>query len=265
MGTCLLGGLVGSGHPSKHLWISHPSADKLSQLQHRFSVHTTTENTAAAEHADVLLLAVKPLVLPTILHELKAIIQRKQPLIISIAAGATTTSIEKCLDTSASIVRAMPNIPSILGCGASALFANAHSTSAQQQCAESILRAVGAVVWIEKEGLMDAVTALSGSGPAYFFSVMEAMQNAGVALGLPPNVARLLTLETALGAAKMALETDTALNDLCTQVTSPGGTTEKALHVLAEANLQTIFSDALKAANQRAQELGKMIAQQLES
>jgi len=150
----------------------------------------------------------------------------------------------------------MPNTPALVRSGATALYANPAVSGERRQLAESVLRAVGLTVWVEEEGLLNSVTALSGSGPAYFFLIMEVLENAGVSLGLSQRQARLLTLETAFGAAKMALESDESAAMLRARVTSPGGTTERAIAVLQEGGLEALFSTALAAAKQRADELG---------
>lgn len=267
MGSCLLGGLITSKYPENQLWMSNPSTEKLSALQTQYDAkfNITTSNIEAAETANVILFAVKPLILPKVLRELADIIHRNKPLIISTAAGVNEKIIQHFLKAPSSIVRAMPNTPAILGVGASALFANTHVSTEEREIAENIFRAVGIVVWLNEEKMMDIATAVSGCGPAYFFLVMEAIQNAGISLGLSPEVARLLTLQTAFGAARMALESEKNITELRTQVTSKGGTTEEAIRVLESANIRDIFSRALKAADLRAEALASIIAKEMES
>jgi pyrroline-5-carboxylate reductase len=267
MGSSLLGGLIANKYPGNQLWISNPSLPKLSvlQAQHHVEFNITTNNIEAANAADVILLTVKPLILPKVLTELAETLNLNKPLIISTAAGVNLTIIEHFLSQSASIVRAMPNTPSSVGCGASALFANSNVTSEQREIAENIFRAVGIVAWLTEEKLIDVVTAVSGSGPAYFFLIMEAIQNVGVSLGLTPDIARLLTLQTAYGAARMALESEKSVAELRAQVTSKGGTTEEAIKVLEQANIRDIFSQTLNAANHRAQTLASIITKEMES
>ena len=158
-------------------------------------------------------------------------------------------------------MRAMPNTPALIQTGATALYANAQTSAEQRDLAESILRSAGLTLWIEDESQMDAVTALSGSGPAYFFRIMEAIETAGVELGLTQETAHLLTLQTALGAAKMALESSDAIAILRERVTSPGGTTEQGLRVMNEQNIDKLFADVLKAARDRSEELAKILAE----
>ena len=179
------------------------------------------------------------------------------PLVISVAAGVQVRNIRGWLGADAGIVRTMPNTPALVGEGATALFANAHVSDEGRRRAEAILRAVGITVWVADEGLLDAVTALSGSGPAYFFLLMELMERNGVALGLDRDTARALTLQTALGAARVALASGEAPGVLRERVTSAGGTTEQALGRLAEGDIERLFAAALRAARDRSVELGR--------
>lgn len=257
MGSSLLGGLTQHGHTVDNLWAADPSDEKLLALQNRFHVHTTTDNAKAVQMADVVIFAVKPQIFSQVASTLSSIIEQRKPLVISIAAGIRIPCIEDWLGKGIAIVRAMPNTPALVGCGATTLCANAFATPTEQHLAELILRAVGVTIWIEDERLMDTVTALSGSGPAYFFLVMEALQHAAQQLGLPPETARILTEQTALGAARMAIESGQSLASLRQQVTSPGGTTEKAISILEANNVQGIFMEALQAAKLRSEELAE--------
>jgi len=254
IGQCLLGGLIANQYSKNTIWITNPSPAKLAPLKDMFHVHTTTDNREACQQADILLFAVKPSVLPHIIQECKDIIQSRKPLIISVAAGISIATIQHGLEATVPIVRCMPNTPALIGCGATALFANAAVSHAERNTVESILRTLGMVLWLDDEKLMNPVTALSGCGPAYFFSVINALQSAGEALGLPSDIARLLTLQTAYGSARMALESNKTVATLIAEVASPGGSTVEALRVFKENNFDTIFLAALKAANQRAVE-----------
>lgn len=258
MGSSLIGGLINDKHPSDKIWASDASDEKLAYLQRTFLIHTTTDNIKAVQAADVVILAIKPQIFPTVLAGLKNEIQIRKPLVISVAAGIREASIQHSLGGNIPIVRCMPNTPALICCGATALFANQYVSVQQRDIAESILRAAGLVVWLNDESLMDTVTALSGSGPAYFFLMMEALQQAAEELGLPNDVARLLTLQTALGASRMALESGTSLAELRKNVTSPGGTTEKGLSVLEEHNIRDIFRKAVHAAKLRSEELANL-------
>jgi pyrroline-5-carboxylate reductase len=258
MGSSLIGGLINNQHPCDKLWASDTSSETLEHLQHAFQIHTTTDNAKAAQAAEVIILAVKPQRLAQVAAEIAEAAHARHSLIISIAAGVCESNIQHLLGGKMAIVRAMPNTPALIGCGATALYANTHVSSQQHELAESILRTVGVVEWLDHEPLMDTVTALSGSGPAYFFFMMEALQQAGEQLGLSSETARLLTLQTALGAARMAMESGKSLAELRQNVTSPGGTTEKAISVLQESNLHAIFKKALQAAKLRSEELASI-------
>ena len=257
MARSLIGGLVADGWDPASISVSDPDTEQLSALSSRLQVHTDTNNRSVAENAEVVVLAVKPQVIQNVALDLADLIQKQQPLLISIAAGIRATDLQRWLGGSCALVRCMPNTPALVQSGATALWRNENVTDAQKDLAETILRAVGLALWVESEDLMDTVTALSGSGPAYFLLVMEAMQEAGQALGLPEKTARLLSLQTAFGAAKMALESSEDAAILRQRVTSPGGTTEKALEVLENGGLRALFSDALKAARSRSRELAE--------
>lgn len=255
MGSSLISGLIRNGHPSQQLWATDSNPEKLEELKTRYNIQTTVSNIEAVKAVDVVVFAIKPQMFAEVATDLASIIQSHKPLILSIAAGVRESSIQQWLGGNVSIVRAMPNMPAMIGCGAAALYANPFVSDEQHSIAESILRAVGLAVWLSDENLMDAVTALSGSGPAYFFLIMEALQSAAEQLGLPADTARLLTMQTALGAARMSMESDQTLAELRHSVTSPGGTTEKAISVLEKNKIQKILEEALCAAAQRSKEL----------
>ena len=259
MARSLMGGLIADGYAPQHLWVTSPNQAKLAALQRDFSVHTSTSNLEGAQHADVLVLAVKPQILKAVALALAPMLQRRQPLIISIAAGIRTEALAHWLGNDLALVRAMPNTPALVRSSATALYANALVSETQRSQAENILRAVGLTLWLTDEAQMDAVTALSGSGPAYFFLVMEALEEAAMRLGLPRETAHLLTLETAFGAAKMALESSEDCGVLRARVTSPGGTTEQALRVLQEGRIEALFETALRAAHARSVELAALL------
>jgi pyrroline-5-carboxylate reductase len=259
MGASLVGGLIADNYPPNQIWVADLDEAKLKELKHRFGINITTDNHEAVKVAEVLIMAVKPQVLPTVIKDLHDTIQKHKPLILSVAAGIRESSLQQWLGGNVAIVRAMPNTPALIGCGASALFANKWVTSEQHNTAESILRSVGIVVWLEDENLMDVVTALSGSGPAYFFLFMEAMQQTAEKFGLPRSIARLLTLQTAFGASRMALESEESVTELKKRVTSPGGTTEQALRVFEEAGLHKIIEEAINAAKHRSETLATQL------
>jgi pyrroline-5-carboxylate reductase len=258
MGTCLALGLLADNYPADQLWMSNPSLTKLTPHKNKFGIHITRDNRQACAAADVIILAVKPAVMPQVLTELTELIQQRKPLIISTAAGVRATSLQQTLGGNIAIARAMPNTPALIGSGATGLYVNNMVSPVQRNLVENIFRAVGMTVWLDDEKMLDAVTALSGSGPAYYFLFMECMQQAGEQLGLSPEIARLLTLQTAFGATRMALESEASLSDLRQRVTSPKGTTERALSIFTQKNLSEIVANALHAAQQRAAELADL-------
>lgn len=257
MATSLIGGLIDDGFPASSLWVSGPTVEKLAAIQARFAINTTTDNQEAASKAQVAVLAVKPQVLPVVAKELAGVVQANHCLVISIAAGVRHADLSKWMGKEVAIVRCIPNTPALVGSSATGLCANDYVSAEQQALAESVMRAVGITQWLKQEEDMDTVTALSGSGPAYFFLIMEALEAAAVAQGLEQQTAHLLTIQTALGAAKMALRSDVDLAALRDQVTSPGGTTEQALQVLESGNIRELLTQAIAAAKARAQQLAK--------
>lgn len=260
MARSLIGGLIADGYPPEQIRVSDPNPDQLTALVKHCSVLTGTDNIAAARDADALILAVKPQVLRGVVVELSEVVAQNKTLVISIAAGIRESDIDRWLGgEAAAIVRAMPNTPALIQCGATALHANAVVTQEQRDLAESVLRAVGLTLWLRDEALMDTITAISGSGPAYFLLVMEIMQSVGTELGLDAGSARLLTLQTAFGAAKMALESPNDPATLRQRVTSPGGTTEQALRVLEEGGLRALITKAVLAARDRSEELASQL------
>jgi pyrroline-5-carboxylate reductase len=255
MARSLIGGLIADGWEPSLIHVADPDPQQTKALAEHFSVITNLDNQTAIEQADVVVLAVKPQVMKSVASELAPALARHRPLVISIAAGIREPALRGWLGEQTAIVRTMPNTPALVQSGATALYANPAVSEDQRNLAESILRAVGLTLWIDDESLMDAVTALSGSGPAYFFLFMEALQAAGSQLGLPEDTARLLTLQTAFGAVKMALESSEDAATLRRRVTSPGGTTEHAIEVFAQHNLNAIILKALQAAAERSRDL----------
>jgi pyrroline-5-carboxylate reductase len=255
MACSLVGGLIADGWDPARIHVADADPQQLERVSGRFPVTTTSTNPDAAAQADVVILAVKPQSIKEVALELADTVAQSRALVISIAAGIRETSLRGWLGKQTAIVRAMPNTPALVQSGATALYANPAVNEAQRSIAESILRAVGMTLWIDDETMMDAVTALSGSGPAYFFLFMEALQSAGCKLGLPSETARLLVLQTAFGAAKMALESSEDAATLRRRVTSPGGTTERALEVLQEQEFEARILKALQAAAERSREL----------
>jgi len=255
MARSLVGGLIADGVAASAFTVSEPDPARRAALAERYGVAVTADNCQAAAGAEVVVLAVKPQVLPGVAREIAAALADRHPLVVSIAAGIRSTDVARWVGDAVPVVRAMPNTPALIGCGATALYAGPGTEARHRELAESILRAAGSVTWVESEPQMDAVTALSGSGPAYFFLLTEAMADAGTALGLPRDTARLLALETALGAARMSVESADDVAELRRRVTSPGGTTEAALAVLQNGGFGSLVDRAVRAACERSREL----------
>lgn len=259
MARSLAGGLLNNGWHRDRLLVADPDSAARQTLEQVLEIATTDNNIEAARQADIVVLAVKPQILPKVAKELADTVREKRPLVISIAAGIRTSSLSGWLGKAVPLVRAMPNTAALIGSGATGLYAGNNVETELRNIAETILRTVGVVVWVDNEDLMDVVTALSGSGPAYFFLVMEALEAAAIKQGLGADTARLLTLETAFGAAKMALEDGAAPANLRQRVTSPGGTTEQAIQSFEDSNIRAMFEEALDAATRRSRELAELL------
>ena len=257
MASSIIGGLIDSGHPAGLISAADPFPASLERLREIAPVNVCASNADAAASADVVILAVKPQVMAEATNSIARAVRRRGSLVMSIAAGITIASIQARLGPAAAIVRCMPNTPALLGCGASALFGNANVTERQRQYAQAILGAVGITRWVSTESALDAITALSGNGPAYFFLFMEAMIDAGCELGLDRETATVMAGQTGLGAARMALGSDVDLTELRRRVTSPGGTTERAVQSLENSGLRQTVKDAMQAAAERAAEMAR--------
>ena len=255
MAQSLIGGLIASGYDKQNIIATDPTQESRNAVTEKFGIQCFGNNAEAVNKADIVVLAVKPQILESVCQTILDSIKSKKPLIISIAAGIRSKDINRWLGGNVAIVRTMPNTPALIQTGATGLFANEIVSQDQQSQAEHILRAAGITVWVDNEEKLDAVTALSGSGPAYYFLFMEAMEQAGQQLGLDEKTAHLLTLQTALGAAKMALESHQDFASLRQNVTSPNGTTEKAIQSFQADGLPEIINKAMKAAQNRAVEL----------
>lgn len=249
MAQALIGGLLSQGLKASRVVVAEPVLTLREQLAER-GVQVTADNRQAVAQADVVVLAVKPQVMGTVLAELAGVMAGR--LVISIAAGLTTQTLSKMLGGYDRIVRAMPNTPALVQTGATGLYAGRGATAEDQQLAQQLLSATGMVLWVGDENHMHAVTAVSGSGPAYFFYWMESMIAAGQSLGLDEKTARDLTLQTALGAAQMAITSGDSPARLRQNVTSPNGTTQAALESMAAHQLPQLIAQALKAAAERS-------------
>jgi pyrroline-5-carboxylate reductase len=261
MALSLIGGLVSDGFNPSHIHIADPDANRLETIKASYAVQTYTDNTRAINECRVIVPAVKPQQLQHVVKQCSPLWQDNM-MLISIAAGIRLNDIARWLERpNAAIVRTMPNTPALVQAGATALYANEFVSAQQKELAESILRAVGITLWVQGEEQINVVTALSGSGPAYFFLVMEAIETAAIELGLEPETAKLLCLQTAFGASKMALESNDSTALLRQKVTSPGGTTERAIHELEDGGLRSLFENALIAAALRARELATQLGE----
>lgn len=256
MAEALIKGVIESGvYKPENIIVSDIRVERLNYIAEKYNITITEDNGELAEKADLIVLSVKPQNMSEVLEEIKGNVN-KETLVISIAAGVRTQKIANLLGEMA-IVRVMPNTPALIGKGTSALFANTKGQSRLDE-AEKIFSAVGSCFFVADEGLMDAVTAVSGSGPAYYFLLTEEMIKAAVELGFDDETAKKLVLQTALGAASLAVEADKdgqSPADLREKVTSVGGTTEAALKVFKEAGFETIVADAVKRARDRSREL----------
>lgn len=257
MARSLIGGLLRQGHDPRALAVSEPMDALRQALVDDFGIDAHVDNAVAAAGAAIWVLAVKPQVLPQVLQALRSIADAQAPLVVSIAAGYPIARMQAELGPRARIVRTMPNTPALIGAGVTGLCAGAGVDAADRAAAESLLAAAGATVWLDQEAQMDVVTALSGSGPAYFFLLMESLIAAGVTQGLAPDVAAKLVLHTALGAARMACEGSEPPELLRARVTSPGGTTAAALASFEAAGFRTHCAEAVAAAVRRGRELAQ--------
>lgn len=258
MARSLIGGLIARGHAAASIAVADPLASQLELLKTTYGVRTVSTNAEAAQCGDVVILAVKPQELRSVVSNIAHEVRDK--LLISVAAGIRASDIQRW-SAGASVVRCMPNRPALQGCGMTGLFAPHNVSAEHRKIAEEILGAVGATLWLTQEHQMDAVTAMSGSGPAYFFLLIEMMEDAGVRLGLPREISRKLAVETAYGSGLMAKQTAETPAALREQVTSKGGTTEAALKHLEAHHVRKLFQEAIAAACERsaqlAGELGK--------
>ncbi len=259
MAEALIRGLVRGGHVGgAQVTASAPRRERLDELATTYGIATTTDNAEVAVGADILILSVKPQIMEKVLREVSAHV-RTGALVISVAAGVDTETIELALSRSGEtvrVVRAMPNTPALVGAGATAIAAGAHASTEDLAIARAIFDAVGITVTLD-ESQLDAVTGLSGSGPAYIFLIIEALADAGVKVGLARRNAQRLAAQTVMGSAKMLLETDEHPGKLKDMVTSPGGTAIAGLHTLEQGGLRTTLINAVETATKRSRELGR--------
>ena len=262
MAQALIGGLLSRGLPTTRITVSDP-VEQIRHVLEEKGIQTTADNLEAIKNADVVVLAVKPQVLATVLQPLKGLLSDK--LVISIIAGAEIQTISDLIGGSQRIVRVMPNTPALVQTGAHGIYASEAVGKQDRELTSQILAATGLTIWLDNEAQIDAVTAVSGSGPAYFFYLMESMIRAGKNLGLEEKVATALTLQTALGAAQMAITSSNSASELRKNVTSPNGTTQAALEVFDRAQISQNIQAALAAAQKRSQELAQELSEKTKS
>lgn len=255
LGCAIIGGLIAAGFPRQKLVATCARPESAAAVRQRFAIEAHCDNQAAASQSEVLLFCVKPAMLPKVAQELATTILANKLPIISAAAGVTLPQLRSYLAENSPIIRAMPNTPALVGWSATALYTDEYSSPAQRQIAEQIFNSIGSTLWLNNEDHLYGVTALSGSGPAYFFILMQALEEAALAMGLPLDIAKPLIVQTALGSAHMVDKTDLSPAELCRQVSSPGGGTEQALKVLEAENFRELLIKAVTAAEQRYREL----------
>ena len=261
MAHSIIAGLIQDGYHADRIWVADRNAYKCQALAQQFNVHTTEDVNEACQHADIVILAVKPQGMASLADQIGKTVAKQKPLLISIAAGIRLDNLQQWFGDKTPIIRAMPNTPALVKVGATALIANTKAGKAQCNQAEYIMRAIGIIAWLKDEALIDVAGALAGSGPAYFFLFMEIMADVATEMGLSHKDARLLTLQTALGSAKLAYESSEDLSTLRQQVTSRGGITEAALKVFKSKGIADMIREAMTANLARSESLAKELHQ----
>jgi len=260
MAGAIIGGMLERGYAPSQIWASSPDDVHLQKLRERYGISITTDNRYCVEQGSLVVLAVKPQIMKSVCEQIAPTVQNTRPVLISIAAGLTADTLDGWLGGHVPLVRVMPNTPSLVGKGASGLFANAEVTDEQKQRVEKIFASVGIVQWVDDESLLHAVTALSGSGPAYFFLMLEALEEAATNNGLDPQTARQLAIQTMAGAAEMAARSGEEPGQLKRNVMSPNGVTERAIEAFEEGGLRALVSNASKAAYSRSEEMARELS-----
>ena len=256
MASCIVSGLSNTNTDKYRITVCDPNQAKLDLLKEKYNVEICLSNKNAAKHADLLILAVKPQSIRSVINEIQSLI-KSSAIIISVAAGVKTTSIKSWLGKSNVIIRAMPNTPSAVLCGATGLYTNPETSEKTKNQVKEIFDAIGYSCWVDDEKDINAVIALSGSSPAYFFKIFEIMQDIGQELGLDEKKAFELLIQTFIGSSKMIRKMDNTPAQLREQVTSPGGTTERALNVFSKENLASTLREAMHKAYERAEEMSE--------
>lgn len=257
MNSAIISGLVAQGHDPYDIMVSNPSKAKRLALHQQLAIHQTGNNIEAATFADYIVLGVKPHLISQVCYEISQQIDTSEKCFISVAAGTTTQQIQKALSSPSSVIRSMPNTPSQIGLGVTGMFACPVTTAEQKEVANQLMSAVGIVKWLTKEAEIDHIIAVSGSGPAYFFLFMEAMEKEAIALGFSNQDSRQMVQQTALGAVQMVVKNNIPIEQLRENVTSKGGTTQAALATFIEGDLDTLVKSAMNSAIQRAKEMAQ--------
>ena len=260
MASAIIGGMLDNGYQAGNIWVSAPDDSHLQALRDRFGVSVTTYNRYCAQQADMVVLAVKPQVMAEVCRDIAPVVQNTRPLMVSIAAGLTSDTLDGWLGGGLPLVRVMPNTPSLVGKGAAGLFANAAVTAEQKTMVQSVFESIGSALWVDDEEQLHGVTALSGSGPAYFFLMLEALEAAATEAGIAPKTARELAIQTMAGAAEMAARSEHDPAQLKRNVMSPGGTTERAINTFEDGGMRDLVQKAYNAAFERSQEMSKELA-----
>ena len=260
MASAIIGGMLDSGFKGADIWVSAPDDSHLQSIRKRFGVSVTTDNRYCAQQADIVILAVKPQVMADVCRDIAPVVQNTRPLMVSIAAGLEAGTLDEWLGGGLPLVRVMPNTPSLVGKGAAGLFANDQVSDKQKQSVEAVFSSIGSALWVAEENLLHAVTALSGSGPAYFFLMLEALEEAATEAGIEAETARKLAIQTMAGAAEMAGRSEHDPAQLKRNVMSPGGTTERAIHTFEDGGLRELVKKAYTAAFSRSEDMAKALA-----
>lgn len=260
MASAIIGGMLDSGFKAASIWVSAPDDSHLQSIKGKFGVSVTTDNRHCAQQADIVVLAVKPQVMRDVCENIAPVVQNTRPLVVSIAAGLEAGNLDQWLGGGLPLVRVMPNTPSLVGKGAAGLFANDQVDDRQRDQVEGIFNSIGSALWVEQESLLHAVTGLSGSGPAYFFLMLEALEQAATDAGLEAATARKLAIQTMAGAAEMAARSEHDPAQLKRNVMSPGGTTEQAINTFEDGGMRELVARAYKAAHDRSQVMARELA-----
>jgi len=262
MAASIIGGLLQSERAATSIHVSDPSEERRSFLSKEHGITCTEDNKTAVAQADIVLLAVKPQMMRIVLEDLSPLLQQKKPLIISIAAGIRIKDALRWIGSDLPFIRVMPNTPALVNLGASGLYANQFATAEHKTLTTAVMQSVGKVVWVETEQLIDSVTGVSGSGPAYFFRLMELMIEEAENNGLSTEDAQSLVLQTALGAASLAIQSEQSAGELRRQVTSPNGTTQAGLEFMEKHHIKETIHGSVRAAILRSVELSDQLGEE---